>query len=1376
MKKNSLLSSTISLVSDVYTPSQKSKFTELVYNILSTDSHLLDNSSIMGDETKKAKKTSAPPTLIDESKIVNLNENDLFMELIKDISNELDINILCHKILRNVSLLTNSDRGSLFLTKGTKDMPILISTLYDVTEKSTLEESVHSSENAIVIPWGKGIAGIVAATKEPINIKNAYEDKRFNPDVDKKTGFRTYAILCMPIMNYEEEVVGVAQIINKRKGKQEFTSKDQEVFRKYMIFCGIGIQNARLFQISIQEYKRNKLLLKLARNIFEQQNTLDQLVPKIMRDTQEIIKAECAIYIIHRDVNINIPFEKSRELLQQTSSTSYMSHIQFSPVFKLITMDDDDYEIKKLKPEEFQNLPETQIAIYVVANGETLNIHNGKSDTEDLENIILIPTDAPLPKNILTVPIMNNEHIVFGAVQFIHKLDQNPFEESDIALIEAFALFCGLGINNTSMYENVVKLIAKQNVALEVLSYHATASFEEAKRIKSQMIPAVRKLSLNSYAFDDKDMSDDETILASLSMFYHLNLPSKFNIPLEILSRWALSVKKNYRPVTYHNWRHAFNVAQVMFCILTTGGLEKHFTDLEILSFMIACLCHDLDHRGTNNAFMSKADTSLAKVYGTSTLEHHHFDQCVMILSSPGNTILQSLSPNEYKKCIDLLENYILATDLAIYFKRRPSFIELVNNGEREFNDPEDHNLLSSMMMTSCDIAAITKPWSVQERIGILVAKEFFEQGDIEKKKLHMKPLPLMDRDKSSEMPKMQVDFINVVCLPLYEALAKLDDKLRPILQGVLDNKARWQKLSTDPNFDINSFHLEPKEDKKNETNQNTSSVIKSEEGNIEQIPLQNASELDTDIYNHNKLSSEGEDDVNNQSSNNKDLDIKNIKVEKIHKLRHHPHITFKEPGWSQRDDEFYKKKHLNENNENGFTDSNNSDEIFDKSNSSKDSDKSNDNKTLSESDVPLDNKSMGKRDSIQIYRKKSARNLVQAIFPHKNNQVAGLNYNITNHDQTNYNKGGTRMSYRASIAVDKDINEYKTNLNNEKIRSNRERRPPRRSLPNNNYISKTLAGNRIESLEVLADEENEKVFDTLLNDDDERLNGNINVLTRNENTKNSGERIQDIKQGEISNGLTKESKNAIQEISKESLGAYKQNDIQQNLTQDPNSNNLQNELKLDLNSNTNQINNDDIDQNILPSFSSIHSTKEFPQNGNSNSIDNSPERKDSSRTSNENESVNSSPIKRGPKKTSLFKKQKKSNLSLFPDENNDNLASTSSLAINKQLPSGDDGYQSNKNAETSSNNVRSFPPHRDSLRLMHDKEPYKTKEQHDEKLFSEPDINSINNNGDGDKKSMMGSKVHFESLIYKPRNPPPGPLDRYRNKKSGTSKICIIL
>lgn len=66
--------------------------------------------------------------------------------------------------------------------------------------------------------------------------------------------------------------------------------------------------------------------------------------------------------------------------------------------------------------------------------------------------------------------------------------------------------------------------------------------------------------------------------------------------------------------------RHAFEVAEMMFTILSTTPLIKLLDEYEVLSLLIACFCHDLDHRGTNNMFEVKSSSPLHHLYSTSTM------------------------------------------------------------------------------------------------------------------------------------------------------------------------------------------------------------------------------------------------------------------------------------------------------------------------------------------------------------------------------------------------------------------------------------------------------------------------------------------------------------------------------------------------------------------------------------------------------------------------------------------------------------------------------------------------------------------------------------------------------------------------------------
>ncbi|XP_017002527.2 cGMP-specific 3',5'-cyclic phosphodiesterase [Drosophila takahashii] len=737
--------------------------------------------------------------------LMDLDEGELFMELIRDVANELDIDVLCHKILVNVGLLTHADRGSLFLAKGTPTNKYLVAKLFDVTQKTALKDAVtRASAEEIIIPFGIGIAGMVAQTKQMINIKEAYKDARFNCEIDLKTGYKTNAILCMPICNYEGDIIGVAQIINKTNGCMEFDEHDVEIFRRYLTFCGIGIQNAQLFEMSVQEYRRNQILLNLARSIFEEQNNLECLVTKIMTEARELLKCErCSVFLVDLDCCEASHLEKIIEKPNQPAARAIKSADSFEEKkmrnrFTVLFELGGEYQaanVSRPSVSELSTSTLAQIAQFVATTGQTVNICDVHEWVRD-HNQIRAEDEIDSTQAILCMPIMNAQKKVIGVAQLINKANGVPFTESEASIFEAFAIFCGLGIHNTQMYENACKLMAKQKVALECLSYHATASQDQTEKLTQDAIAEAESYNLYSFTFTDFELVDDDTCRAVLRMFMQCNLVSQFQIPYDVLCRWVLSVRKNYRPVKYHNWRHALNVAQTMFAMLKTGKMERFMTDLEILGLLVACLCHDLDHRGTNNAFQTKTESPLAILYTTSTMEHHHFDQCVMILNSEGNNIFQALSPEDYRSVMKTVESAILSTDLAMYFKKRNAFLELVENGEFDWQGEEKKDLLCGMMMTACDVSAIAKPWEVQHKVAKLVADEFFDQGDLEKLQLNTQPVAMMDRERKDELPKMQVGFIDVICLPLYRVLCDTFPWITPLYEGTLENRRNWQDLA----------------------------------------------------------------------------------------------------------------------------------------------------------------------------------------------------------------------------------------------------------------------------------------------------------------------------------------------------------------------------------------------------------------------------------------------------------------------------------------------------------------------------------------------------------------------------------------------------
>ncbi|XP_074599710.1 cGMP-specific 3',5'-cyclic phosphodiesterase-like isoform X2 [Brevipalpus obovatus] len=737
-----------------------------------------------------------------KEQLKNMSEDDLLMELIRDISEELDIDTLCHKILVNVCMLTNSDRGSLFLARGSRDNRYLAPKLFDVTPQSILEDALKAAEQyskISPIPFGLGIVGHVALHKDIVNLKNAYEDPRFNKEIDSLTGYRTNSIMCLPVLNCGGDVIGVAQCINKLPEGSEFSKQDEQVFQKYLTFCGIGIQNAQLFELSVQEFKRNQLLLSLARSIFEETSSLESLINKIMMKAQGLLQCEkCRVYLIDTD-NQDYEEELLDDKTKLTAAIPRREDVSFSCIFESETESD---ELKKFSYQELVTSMGgeiyAKIAKKVAITGLTSNRNSIKSNDGSVDpDSSRMAQSMKIAKNILSIPILNSKGYVIGVAQMINKTTDEQFSEVDVSTFEAFAIFCGLGIHKMQMYEKAIRLMAKQRVALEVLSYHASSSSEETLRLMSMRVETTQHYNLNSFEFSDFDLTETDTCLATLRMFMEFNLINKFHIPFKVLCRWVLSVKKNYRPVIYHNWRHSFNVTQTMFAILSTSQMSRIMDDLDKLALLVACLCHDLDHRGTTNSFQSKIDSPLATLYSTSTMEHHHFDQCIMILNSEGNNILQALSPEDYRKVINNIENCILSTDLAQYFRKKDRFTQLISAGHADWTGDFKH-ILAGMLMTACDVSAICKPWSIQKRIAQLLADEFFQQGDMEREKLNAKPIAMMDRECQDEFPAMQIEFIDSICLPIYETLAVCCPELLPLRDGCIENRKKWFELCTE--------------------------------------------------------------------------------------------------------------------------------------------------------------------------------------------------------------------------------------------------------------------------------------------------------------------------------------------------------------------------------------------------------------------------------------------------------------------------------------------------------------------------------------------------------------------------------------------------
>lgn len=197
----------------------------------------------------------------------------------KALSSTLDLDELLKLIMQEITVLMDADRSTLYIVDHEEE---------EIWSKIALKAEVKEIRQKL----GKGISGHVAATGESINIPDAYKDDRFDPTTDKKTGYQTRSILCMPVyeplsQKEDREIIAVLQVLNKRDGY--FSGEDEALLESLASQVAISIANARLYQQLDKKFKEVDLLYdfeQLLSSVYEIRQMLEKLLIKTVDHLQ----------------------------------------------------------------------------------------------------------------------------------------------------------------------------------------------------------------------------------------------------------------------------------------------------------------------------------------------------------------------------------------------------------------------------------------------------------------------------------------------------------------------------------------------------------------------------------------------------------------------------------------------------------------------------------------------------------------------------------------------------------------------------------------------------------------------------------------------------------------------------------------------------------------------------------------------------------------------------------------------------------------------------------------------------------------------------------------------------------------------------------
>uniref|UniRef100_A0A8C8DV08 Phosphodiesterase n=1 Tax=Oryzias sinensis TaxID=183150 RepID=A0A8C8DV08_9TELE len=601
-------------------------------------------------------------------------------------------------------------------------------------------------EEEISFPLMFGRFGQVVEKKKSISLQDISAEER--RQLSSLLGCEISSMLCVPVVSRATgHVVALACAFNKQGGH---TEADEHAIQHCFCYTSTVLTSTLAFQKEQKLKVECQALLQVAKNLFT------HLGKSFLSSI-----CLCSVFLLDR-----------------------LSHELVAKVFDGGVVSDEEKEFR---------IPADQgIAGHVATTGQILNIKDAYSHPLFYRGVD--DSTGFRTRNILCFPIKDENDEVIGVAELVNKMNGPWFNRFDEDLATAFSIYCGISIAHSLLYKRVHEAQFRSHLANEMMMYHMKVSEEEVSKLLVTGIDPVKEIHpcFAEFTYTPRSLPDDTTPMCILSMFEDMGFINTYKIDLQTLARFCLMVKKGYRDPPYHNWMHAFSVSHFCYLLYKNLGLSNYLQDIEILALFVSCMCHDLDHRGTNNSFQVASQSVLAALYSSegSVMERHHFAQAIAILNTHGCNIFEKFSRKDYQRMLDLMRDIILATDLAHHLRIFKDLQKMADDGYNP-KSRTHHSLLLCLLMTSCDLSDQTKGWKTTRKIALISHTRVFAQ----EKAMGNRPSEMMDREKAY-IPELQISFMEHIAMPIYKLLSELFPGATELYERVAANREQWTKVS----------------------------------------------------------------------------------------------------------------------------------------------------------------------------------------------------------------------------------------------------------------------------------------------------------------------------------------------------------------------------------------------------------------------------------------------------------------------------------------------------------------------------------------------------------------------------------------------------
>lgn len=319
------------------------------------------------------------------------------------LGSTLHLDELLELLLTRVARIIDADRATLFL-------------IDDVTGEFTSKIAHAGQTYEVRIQRGQGLAGWVAQTGRTLNVKDAYQDVRFNAEWDRRTGYRSASTLCVAVRNHHGRIIGVLQVLNKREGY--FTIDDESMLVALAAQAAVSIENSKLF---LSVVGKNMELLETKEKLERKVRELDVLFEIAQVSAGALKLDELLEGVLARAMHA-IDAEAGSILLEDETT----GDLRFR-----CAVGGDPNAVKRLK------IPAgSGICGWVAANGQPQIVNDVTLDPRHSQTIA--DEVGYRPRSVLCVPLMLGER--GGALELLNKAHGRAgFTDDDMKLASVIA-------------------------------------------------------------------------------------------------------------------------------------------------------------------------------------------------------------------------------------------------------------------------------------------------------------------------------------------------------------------------------------------------------------------------------------------------------------------------------------------------------------------------------------------------------------------------------------------------------------------------------------------------------------------------------------------------------------------------------------------------------------------------------------------------------------------------------------------------------------------------------------------------------------------------------------------------------------------------